>query len=486
MINMKRKIIYTLALLAVIATSCRKESKLNPESVNAVSFEFSFTTPDRVKAQVLGMYSGLKASDFYGGRYIVYNEVRADNYINLTTNAVTAYQVWNFTTSNNAQEVTGLWGAAYSVINRCNLFIDGMAAGGAATVGPALAANYVAEAKLVRAISYYSLLQLYARPYYDGNGNKPGVPLRLKGNSVAGNYDLARSTVGEVYTQILKDLSEAETALPLNYATAYDNTIRGHRNTAIAFKTRVYLSMQRYADVITEANKIVSAAAPFTATSGVANALQANVANVFKTPYTTTESILSSPMNATTDVVGGQNALGSYFFSVREFKLNDAGIIADAGWKTTDARRTLIGTATISGVSSKLMGKFATPSPYIDYVPIIRYAEVLLSLGEAITRSTNTVDARAISLLNAVRQRSDATTTFTAADFLTSQSLADAFLKERNIELLGEGLRSPDLLRLGLDLPAKGTVSSVPSTDRRYIFPISQTELLYNKLMTDN
>lgn len=472
--------------MVIVATSCRKESKLNPESVNSVSFEQSFSTPERIKAQVLGIYSGLKAGDFYGGRYVVYNEVRADNYLNLTTNAVTAYQVWNFTTSNNAQEVTGLWGAAYSVINRCNLFIDGMAAGGSATVGATLAANYIAEAKLVRAISYYSLLQLYARPYWDGNGSKPGLPLRLKGNTVAGNYDLARSTVAEIYNQIILDLNDAEAALPANYTLAYDNTVRGHKNTAIAFKTRVYLSMQRYADVITEANKIVSASAPFTATTGVAHALQTNVANVFKTPYTTTESIMSSPMNAGTDVVGGQTALGSYFFSVREYKLNDAGIIADASWKATDARRGLIGNATISNIPSKLMGKFATPSPYVDYVPIIRYAEVLLTLGEAITRSTNAVEPRAISLLNAVRQRSDATTTFSAADFPNAAALSNAFLRERNIELLGEGLRSPDLLRLGLDLPAKGSISSVPSSDRRYIFPISQSELLYNKLMTDN
>ncbi|RNL54138.1 RagB/SusD family nutrient uptake outer membrane protein [Pedobacter jejuensis] len=482
---MKRKIIYTLVLAAVMATSCRKESSLNPKSVNAVDFESSFSTPDRIKAQVLGIYSGLKANDFYGGRYIVYNEVRADNYINLTTNAVTAYQVWNFTTSNNAQEVTGFWNAAYSVINRCNLFIDGMAAGGAATVGTALAANYVGEAKMVRAIAYYSLLQLYARPYWDGNGSKPGLPLRLKGNSGAGDYDLARSTVGQIYTQILADLNDAEAALPLSYTAAYDNTVRGHRNTAIAFKTRVYLSMQRYTDVITEANKIVSSSAPYTATTGVANALQANVANVYKTPYTTTESILSSPMTVGADIVGGQNALGSYFFSVREYKLNDAGIVADAGWKTTDARRALITSATVANVPSQLMAKFPS-SPYSDYVPVIRYAEVLLSLGEAIARSTNSIDARAISLLNAVRQRSDATTTFTAANFATPQALFDAFLKERNIEFLGEGLRSPDLLRLGLDLPAKGTVSAVPASDRRYIFPISQSELLYNRLMTDN
>jgi len=483
---MKKIILYTFALMIVVASSCRKEEDLNPKSLSAVDFEASFATADRIKAQVLGFYAGLKVNNFYGGRYIVYNEVRADNYINLTTNAVTAYQVWNFTSSNNSQEVTDLWSAAYTVINRCNLFIDGMAAGGAATVGTTLAANYVAEAKMVRAIAYYSLLQLYARPYWDGNGSKPGLPLRLTGNQSAGNYDLARSTVAQVYTQIISDLNDAETGLPLTYTTAYDNTVRGHRNTAIALKTRVYLSMQRYADVITEANKIVSTAAPFTATTGVANALQADVANVFKAPYTTTESIMSAPMNAGTDVATGQSALGSYFYSVREFKLNDAGIIADAGWKSTDARRNLIGTATISNVSSKLMGKFPTPSPYIDYVPVIRYAEVLLSLGEAIARNTNSVDARAVALLNAVRQRSDASTTFTVAGFANAQVLFDAFLKERNIELLGEGLRSPDLLRLGLDLPAKGTVSSVPASSRSYIFPISQAELLYNRLMTDN
>ncbi|SKB78702.1 SusD family protein [Parapedobacter luteus] len=476
-------LIVTTGILAV--TSCRKEDWLNPVSVDQVEADFAFTTPDRIHAQVLGLYSALKAGNFYGGRYIVYNEVRADNYINLTTNAVTAYLVWNHTTSNNAQEVTGLWSSAYQTINRCNLFIDGMANGGNEVVGAEQAAYYVAEAKLVRAISYYSLLQLYARPYWDGNGSMPGLPLRLTGNLYAGDYDLARSSVGEVYQQILADLNDAEAALPTNYSSAYDNTTRGHRNTAIAFKTRVYLSMREYDNVISEANKIVSTSAPFTATSGVNHALQDDIVNVFSN-YTTTESILSSPMNAGTDVVGGQTALGSYFYSVREYYLNENGIIADPNWRLTDRRRALVDTATLAGTPRSLMAKYPTPSPYVDYVPIIRYAEVLLSLGEAIARSSNSVDPRAVALLNYVRQRSDATTTFTVANFATPQALFDAFLHERNIELLGEGLRSPDLMRLGLDLPAKGTVSSVSANAQSYIWPISQTELLYNNLMEDN
>ena len=55
--------------------------------------------------------------------------------------------------------------------------------------------------------------------------------------------------------------------------------------------------MQKYSNVITEANKIVSPAAPFTATTGVTHALLADIVNVFRSPYTATESILSMPMS---------------------------------------------------------------------------------------------------------------------------------------------------------------------------------------------
>ncbi len=311
--------------------------------------------------------------------------------------------------------------------------------------------------------------------------------MRLVGNTGSGDYSLARSTVAEVYTQILADLNAAEAALPLTYSTATDNTTRAHRNTVIALKTRVYLSMQQYANVITEANKIVSSTAPYTATTGVAHALQADITNVFKTPYTTTESIFSMPFNVN-ETPGTQNQLG-YYYSVSaittgangEYSLNNAGIIADPGWKATDKRRSFIYTAT-SG--KKYIGyKYVQPSPFTDWAPVIRYSEVLLNLAEARVRSTNTVDAQAVALLNAVRQRSDATTTLapaTVADFLT------AIATERRIEFLGEGLRSPDIMRLGATFPAKSSVQAYAPSAKEYVWPISSSELLLNKLCTNN
>lgn len=493
---MKNKFIIILSLGVVFISSCKKEL-LTPQSQTLVSDQAyqPFTTASRIQSQVLGLYASVRSGQFLGGRFQVYNDVKAENWINFSNNQITASNTWNQNVNTTSDEVQNLWSQAYLAINNSNLFIDGMAAQGTSVVGSTLGAQYVGEAKFIRAISYYSLLQFYARPYADGNGSRPGVPIRLTGLSSYGDFSLARSTVSQVYDQIIKDLNEAEAAVPATYTTAVLNTTRAHRNTVIALKTRVYLTMGRYADVITEANKIVSPAAPFTAaggtvTGGVANALQANIVNVFRTPYTTTESMLSMPFSAT-EGAGTQSSLAYYFYQngsaagLAEFYLSPTGVLADANWKATDVRRTGL-LFTNTGTSRTYVTKFNQPNPYPDFAPVIRYAEVLLNLAEARAR-VNGIDAQAIALLNAVRGRSDASTVFTAGGFASGTALVSTILQERNIEFLGEGLRNIDLMRTLQAIPAKGTVvASIPTTDPRYIWPISGNELLYNNLMTNN
>jgi hypothetical protein len=422
----------------------------------------------------------------------VYGDVRGEDFTNVTGNNITAADLANFSISNGSATIMDTWARAYSTINQCNLFIEGMNEKGVEVVGADLGKNYIGEASFIRALSYYSLLQFFAKPYWDGNGSAPGLPLRLTGIKGPGSSDLARSTVAEVYTQILADLSTAEAGLPLTYGTtqAVTNTTRAHRNTAIALKTRVYLSMRKYAEVITEANKIVSATAPFKAATGVPHELQADITNVFKTPYTTTESILSMPFSSDPrDQAGTQNQLGTYFYNnasagSAEFMLAADGIIADADWKAGDKRRGFIYTNALT--SRKYMSKYALGSPYLDYVPVLRYAEVLLNLAEAKVRTANSVDAQAVALLNAVRNRSDATTTYTVGSFADANALINAILKERRIELIGEGFRNNDIMRLGLNFPARPGKAAIKPGESGYILPISNDELIYNTLMTDN
>lgn len=474
-------------LVLATVSSCNKDL-LNPVPQTSISDVSAFDRADRIANQARGLYATLKGGPFYAGRYVVYGDIRGEDFINETNNNITGADVWNLNVTNSSTPVVGLWSQAYTTINNCNLFIDGMNAKGTSVVGTTLGNNYIAEARLIRALSFYSLLQYYARPYADGDGSRLGLPLRLTGLKGPGSSDMARSTVAETYTQILADLNFAETNLPLTNGTALLNTTRAHRNTAIALKTRVYLSMQKYAEVITEANKIVTTAAPFKATSGVADSLQSDIVSVFRTPYTSTESIFSLPFTSTTgDIPGTQNGLQVYYFNgtngaSSEFSLNANGILANTGWKTTDRRRTFIITAA-SG--KRYLNKYPTASP-ADYTPVIRYAEVLLNLAEARVRSTNTVDAQAIALLNAIRMRSDATTTFTAANFAAPVDLINAILTERRIEFLGEGLRNNDLMRLLQTIPAKGSAPAVAPNSAGYTWPASGDEKSLNKLWVDN
>ncbi len=488
---MKKQIKYILALSLVLATgiSCKKEYLVSVP-LTSVSDATAFDTPERILGNVRSLYSNTKAGTFYAGRYIVYGDIRGEDFLNETGNLVTGADVWSLNpTGTSTNSVINLWAQAYFTINLCNITIEGVTAKGPAVVGATLTSNYLGEARLIRALCYYSLLQFYARPFADGAGSKPGLPLRLTAIKGPGSSDLARSTVAQVYAQIITDLNFAEANLPSTNASAELNTTRAHKNTAIALKTRVFLSMGDYANVITEGTKLApQATAPFSATTGVLHVLQPNIATVFTT-YNTTESILSFPMTAASgDNPGTQNPLGFYFLrnatnpGSAEYSLNPSGIIGDAGWGAADVRKTsLIFTNVVN--SKKFVNKYTLPSPFLDYPPVIRYSEVLLNLAEALARTNTTVNAKALALVNAVRQRSDASVTITAA---TQAALINAIMLERRIEFLGEGLRNNDLMRLLQTIPAKGSVPAKAPTDQGYIWPISANEMSLNKLMTDN
>ncbi|MBK9149854.1 MAG: RagB/SusD family nutrient uptake outer membrane protein [Saprospiraceae bacterium] len=479
---------FTILFAIFLVSSCN-EDLLETVPVTSFSDLTVFDNLDRVEQQVNGLYATVGNGNFLGGRYFVYHDIRANNFLNETANNVTGFSVWNHTVQpSNQNDVTNLWNTAYLAINRINVFLAGLDANTAKlTAAGATEAQlnaYRGEARFLRGLAYYSLAQLYAFPFNDGNGSKLGLPLQLTANVAAGNNDLPRSTTGEVYAQILQDLNFAETSLPASRASAALNSTRAVRSTAIALKTRVYQSMGRYADVITEANKIVSTNAPFTNPSGVAHTLSPSVEDVFKTPYTHVERIFSIPFTEL-NLPGTQNGLGSYYNpgprGIGDYSLNPAGIIADSvNWEPGDDRRKFIFLNSTN--NKRYWNKFPTGPQHLDYVPVLRYSEVLLNLAEARAR-VNGVDAQAIALLNAVRTRSKGTayTTFNSA-----AELIEAIIKEREIEFLGEGHLGVDLQRLQRPLPGKVNVSAIAPNSPAYLWPIPAGELIVNKAIVQN
>lgn len=177
--------LFIMTLLAGVF-ACQTEL-LDPIPKTSFSDLVVFDTPTRVEQQINGIYAAVKSGAFLGGRFFVYIDIRADNFLNETTNGVTGLETWRHTALSSTNEVNNLWTAIYTTINRSNLFLEGIDANAAKYVVPTFPADfatatvprYKAEARFLRALSYYCALQLYARPFADGSGNKPGLPLRL-------------------------------------------------------------------------------------------------------------------------------------------------------------------------------------------------------------------------------------------------------------------------------------------------------------------
>jgi len=481
-----------ILVLILLITGCTKDEWMNPAPVTSLSDLTVFDSKDRIVAQVNGMYASLKSGQHLGGRFQVYNDVRADNFLPNSSNLVTCFATWNHTVISSTNEVQNFWGAVYSTINVVNVFLEGLTAAwdeGKITgfVSEAEYNQYKGEALAIRALCYFDLIQMYSKPYIMGNGANRGVPLRLTANKSAEGNDMAPSTVAEVYTQILTDLDDAEPLVLSNFGNANLNITRIHKNTVIAYKTRVYLHMQNWPLVVTESAKIVPAAAPFAATSGVAHTLNASYAAVFTSPHATLESILSMP-NTSANNAGTQNHLAHYFGSGSGesfYLVTGSGSLYEE-MNADDARKLMM--ATVGG--KPYLTKYVDQTTRTDYSPVIRWAEVLLNRAEALVRSGSAVTQQAVDLLNAVRTRSYAAGAYALGDFASATDFYNAVLLERNMEFLGEGIRNMDLMRLSLTIPGKtsdagfGAVAAVPSTAQSYFWPVPDSELSYNGLMT--
>lgn len=145
------------------------------------------------------------------------------------------------------------WNGMYTVISRANYAIEGIEAS-KANVSEDVRGRLLGEAHFLRAYAYFFLVQLYGP-----------LPLQLK--PVSGKSDIITelSTIGEVYTQILKDLVEAEKLL-----TVW-NPGDGHVGLGAvkALLAKVHLAMagyplqetSHYADAAAKAKEVVASGA---------------------------------------------------------------------------------------------------------------------------------------------------------------------------------------------------------------------------------
>lgn len=431
--------------------------------------------------------------------------------------------VYQNTITPASPNVVNMWSTLYALINQANVTIEGVK--GASTRGVLsadVALGYEGEARYLRALAYHELLQHFARPYADGAGNKPGVPYRDFAINTPETVERAKSqgrnTVGEVYTKILEDLTFAETNLPATRTGGIANKVtRATKGAAIALKQRVYLHQGNWSAAVTEGDKIISAAAPFTSAVG-GYRLAASAGAAFPGGAATSDENIFSIENSSDDNPGVNGALPSMFGSPNTGAQNPAGIqgrgllaisplLFNASfWTCGDARRTELLQRT---ATRYFTFKYKDARTNTDFAPISRYAEVILNQAEALAR-LGTASDRALNLLNAVRNRAvSGADQYSAANgnVPVGDALTQAILNERRIEFLAEGFRWDDIHRLAVDpkfstagIPRKagsaqavianyncaappaiaGTVAAIPYSDPRFLWPLPAVELANN------
>ena len=527
-----------MACIAILfATGCKKKLDLLPYN-NLVNTN-AFSTPERALLALNGVYDAAQSGVYdplnggalvdrgypFGAAAIEQQDMRGEDCINIQTFfQITYLAQYNTTSPNNVN----MWNNLYAVINKANISIAGFrTAGSGGVLTAAVASQYEAECRFLRAMSHHELLINFARPFADGAGNKLGVPYRDfpidDQTSAEKAKTIPRESVAACYAKMLADLDYAETNLPANGGTGV-NTIRATKAAAIALKMRLKQHMGDWSGVIAEGNKLIPAViVPQNYTTVISPIGGWALTSTVDGPFTnnlSTESIFSI-RNDPQDNPGTNGALSRMYGSVTP---GGRGLVSLSPilfnlpqWLCTDKRRTLlvVDGATAIGSTSKFSGKYRDYGTYSDYAPYIRYAEVLLIQAEAEARNASTVNQRAVDLLNTVRNRAlnaPLTETYTLASFADKNALIAAILVERRIEFAAEGKRWADIHRLAVDpnfspggIPAKmasgfvgsanfvcagaipaATVSPIAYSDYRFLWPIPQQERNTNPIIEQN
>jgi hypothetical protein len=145
------------------------------------------------------------------------------------------------------------WDLAYEKIDRCNMVID---AESDVTCDNdedrALLRHVMGECHYLRATYYFTLVNLYGKPYAPSTAEStPGVP--IKTSSKVEDKEYTRASVAEVYNQILADLDAAETDLKdvKSPSTIYHVGI----DAVYIFRSRVEMFMQEWQKAADDAKR---------------------------------------------------------------------------------------------------------------------------------------------------------------------------------------------------------------------------------------
>ncbi len=463
--KLKSKIFYLALAVAGVFASCSK-GFLDRPPLSQISTENFYQTTTDLKLATAALYAGSPWADWTYSSYLTIGDVLSGN-MALGWNG-DAIQLNTFSVTGLNGAVISNWKGMYNVIAQCNTTINSITAKTPASVPDVYKNVAIAEAKFIRAYAYFNLVVLWG-----------DVPI-IEDNSLLVNNPLVpRNNASDVYKFIANDLTFAVNNLPAAFGTEWE---KGRVTTwaAQGLLAKVYLfwsglkstgNGQRDQQLLDNAKILAGFCCK---NSGLE--LMANYADLFKTANNYNDEALFalrwdpsvggwlagnmlqiySPggteiaadgqagwfgINPTYDMYLQYSAndtlrrKATYMFRGDYYpELNAAG----GGYNfkgDTGLKKHIIGTKKDNNAAIMTLTSSAEQNA------LLRLADVYLVYAEAILgNNAATSDADALTYFNKVRTRAGVPP--------VSSLTADVILKERRVELAGEGQSWADLVSL--------------------------------------
>lgn len=429
--------------ISFLGFSCDNKLALTPHQ--EIDENMALATSQDVIVTLNGAYDGASSINLYGGAIQYTGELLGDDLeVRFGGSFATLDELWRKSITINNGQIRLSWLQAYTTINRVNNVLSAID-----KVSESQRSEVEGKALFLRGLVYFDLVRLWGKDFTDGSSTTNlGVPLVTTPTKTVGEESsIPRSSVAEVYAQIINDLTRAANILESGAVTGF-----GSKEAAQAILARVYLQQGNYAAARDAANAVIQ--------SGEF-ALESSFQSVFRDA--SSETIFSIVVTEQ----DGVNDLNTFYAPVPNQGRGDVRVQAKhlALYSAADTRGAFFVRASNNTFTSKFLDRFGD-------VLVVRLAEMYLIRAESNQRLSTAIGATPLADINTLRSRAGAAA-------LTTASL-NAILAERRLELAFEGQLVFDAKRL------KQNVGSLAFNAPSLILPIPLREMDSNKSLVQN
>lgn len=500
----------TIIALALLMVSCADDILKEESTINTPTDSY-FQSFNDLDAVVTATYKQLVTAAWGTGMGSARSRtvfMGADDFTSQATGNKGDFKesdLLNISPSNTGISSTG-WDMPYRVIQQANFAIAGQQILLSNSENSTEINSRAAEAYTLRAWAYFRLVRLYG-----------DLPLVLDYRYSPATSSLSRSSVSDVYTQILSDLEFAIEHLP----EIQTERARLSKWAAKAIRSKVYLTMagwplkqtENYAKALSDAEDILNNG-PFE--------FESTFSDIFKEARedSNTEYIWQLKFCNEVDCPGSglfhvfalrpqkPNFIGGFgdlfvekaFYnkypegSRKDFTFLSQVIDATEGvktWENFDVKHPFLSkfydTYFNKNIAWQSQENILPAMVGIDF-PLFRITEIMLIYSEAHVMGGGGNATTALNYLNMVKRRGKGVAVNTAdADDATSLT-QQAIIDERGWEFIGEMKRWFDLTRTETlasaladrDEPSDMTLLGSPSDKNRYYLPVPALEIQYN------